>query len=119
LDKCQGACEEEIACILVTMIRQREELARSYEESGRLDLADLERNEIGVIRSFLPEQLSEAEIKCACDQVMIELRAKGLRDMGRCMCTLQERYAGRMDFGKASSIIKTRLGQVLPLASLG
>ncbi len=108
-DRCEGATEEEILAILQKMVKQREESAQTYEEAGRLDLSEQERDEIEIIRAYLPRQLSEAEIAGACDAVVSELGASGLRDMGKCMGALKERYAGQMDFTKASSIVKSRL----------
>ena len=98
--------EEEIALILVKMIKQRQESARLYEEGNRLELAEQEREEIAIIRDFLPRQLEEEAVKQACAQVINEVGADGLRDMGRCMNALREKYPGRMDFGKASGIVK-------------
>ncbi len=101
--------EEEIALILVKMIKQRQESARVYEEGNRLELAEQEREEISVIRGFLPRQLEEEAVKQACAQVIDEMGADGLRDMGRCMNALREKFPGRMDFGKASCIVKGML----------
>ncbi len=108
-DRNEGASEDEILSILQKMVKQREESATTYEEAGRLDLAEQERSEIGVIQQFLPRQLDEEEIRGACDEVLSELGASGLRDMGKCMGTLKERYAGQMDFSKASAIVKGKL----------
>lgn len=101
--------DEEIMQILVKMMKQRDESAKIFEEGNRLELAQQEREEIGVIRSFLPEQLGEEQVKQACAQVVSEVNADGLRDMGRCMNALKEKFPGRMDFGKASGIVKTML----------
>lgn len=101
--------DAEIVGILATMIRQREESSRAFEEGGRIELADEEREEIAIIREFLPPQLGEEQVKQACAQVIEEVGAGGLRDMGRCMNALKERYPGKMDFGKASGIVKTLL----------
>ncbi|MFN3548938.1 MAG: GatB/YqeY domain-containing protein [Mesorhizobium sp.] len=98
--------DEEIALILVKMIKQRQESARLYEEGNRLELAEQEREEIAIIRDFLPRQLEEEAVKQACQQIISEVGADGLRDMGRCMNALREKYPGRMDFGKASGIVK-------------
>ncbi|APH72038.1 GatB/YqeY domain-containing protein [Aquibium oceanicum] len=100
---------EEIALILVKMIKQRQESARIYEEGNRLELAEQEREEIGIIRDFLPRQLEEEAVKQACAQVIDEVGADGLRDMGKCMNALREKFPGRMDFGKASGIVKGML----------
>ncbi len=95
--------------ILAKMIRQREESVRAYEEGGRVELADQEREEIAIIRSFLPPQMTEEEVRRAVDAVIEEVGAESLKDIGRCMAALKERYAGRMDFGLASRLVKERL----------
>ncbi len=102
--------EDEILEILTRMIRQRQESVKAYEEGARLDLADAEREEIGIIRSFLPQQLDEAELRSVCAEAVKQTGAHGLRDMGKCMQALKERYPGRMDFGKASNLVKGMLG---------
>ena len=101
--------DEEIMQILAKMMKQREESARVFEEGGRIELAEQEREEIGIIRTFLPQQLGEEQVKQACAQVVRECGADGLRDMGRCMSALKEKFPGRMDFGKASGIVKGML----------
>lgn len=101
--------EDDIRLILAKMVKQREESANIYEEGNRLDLAEQEREEIAIIRSFLPQQLDETKVKTACQQVINEIGADGLRDMGKCMSTLKERFAGQMDFAKASGIVKDML----------
>ncbi|MCV0397624.1 MAG: GatB/YqeY domain-containing protein [Rhizobiaceae bacterium] len=101
--------DEEIMQILVKMVRQREESAKAFEEGGRLELAEQERDEIAIIREFLPAQFGEAQVEQACRQVIDEVGAAGLRDMGRCMNALKEKFPGKMDFGKASGIVKTML----------
>jgi uncharacterized protein YqeY len=101
--------DDELRAILVKMIKQRKESAKIYEEGNRLELAEGEREEIEVIRSFLPEQLCEADLKKACANVVEEVGAGGLRDMGKCMNALKERFPGKMDFSKASGIVKELL----------
>ena len=101
--------DEELLGILGKMIKQREESARIYEEGSRIELAEAEREEITIISEFLPQQMSEDEIKQACADVIAEIGAQGLRDMGKCMAALKERYAGKMDFTKASAIVKSLL----------
>ncbi len=98
--------DEEILQILSKMVRQREESALAFEQGARLELAEQERQEIAIIREFLPKQLGEEEVKHACRQVIDEVGADGLRDMGRCMAALKEKFPGKMDFGKASGIVK-------------
>ena len=98
--------DEEILEILTRMIRQRQESAKAYEEGNRLDLAEAEREEIAIIRTFLPQQLNDAELKSACAETVKQTGAAGLRDIGRCMQVLKARYPGQMDFGKASTVVK-------------
>jgi uncharacterized protein YqeY len=95
--------DEEVLDILARMIKQRLESARLYEEGARLDLATEEREEITIIQSFLPKQLSEEEIRAVCAEAVKSTGAQGLRDMGKCMAALKARYAGQMDFAKASA----------------
>jgi uncharacterized protein YqeY len=101
--------EEEIGEILAKMIKQRRESAVGYEQAGRLDLADQERRESSVILEFLPKQMCLEEVEQACKSVVVETGAEGLRDVGKCMSTLKERFAGQMDFGKASGLVKNML----------
>jgi uncharacterized protein len=108
-DRCCGATEEEILGILGKMVKQREDSAAAYEKGSRLDLADQERAEIEIIKEFLPSQLSEAEIEKAVSGIIAEFGASGLKDMGKCMGALKERYAGAMDFGRAGAVMKKAL----------
>ncbi|HEY5818908.1 MAG TPA: GatB/YqeY domain-containing protein [Mesorhizobium sp.] len=101
--------DEEIVQILAKMVKQREESARLYEEGCRVDLALQEREEIEIIRDFLPKQLGEEDVKVACRHVIDQIGADGLRDMGRCMAVLKEKFPGKMDFGKASGMVKEML----------
>lgn len=100
---------EEISTILAKMIKQREESAKLYEDGGRQELAAQERAEIEIIRDFMPKQMSEAEIRAATSQVITQTDASGLRDMGKVMNALKEKYAGQMDFSKASALVKELL----------
>lgn len=102
--------DDDILAILAKMIKQREESAVTYENAGRAELATQEREEIDVIKSFMPTQLTEEEVEAAAAEVVAELGAESLKDMGRCMGELKKRYAGRMDFGKAGAVIKGKLG---------
>jgi uncharacterized protein len=103
-DKTLG--DEDILLIMQKMIRQRQESSEVYEKAGRRDLAEQERAEIAVIEQFLPVQMGGEEIRTACKTVISELDAAGLKDMGRVMNTLKERYAGQMDFKEASACVK-------------
>lgn len=99
-------CNDDILQILGKMIKQREESAAIYEENARLELAEQEREEIAIIRSFMPEQLSEDKVHEICASVVEETGAQGLRDMGKCMNALKSKYPGQMDFAKASGMVK-------------
>ncbi len=101
--------DDDILQILTKMVKQREESAKAFEEGNRLELAEQERDEIAIIRDFLPKQMGEDQVRSACQQVISDIGADGLRDMGKCMNALKEKYPGQMDFGKASGIVKTML----------
>jgi uncharacterized protein YqeY len=101
-----GIDEDEIMSMLQTMIKQRREAIELYEQGGRLELAEQEREEIGIIEDFLPKQMSEDEIRSAVTTVIGDIGASSVKDMGRTMAELRTRYAGRMDFGKASGIVR-------------
>lgn len=99
----------DLIAILSRMVKQRQESARAYEEGGRLELAQKEEAEIGVIQEFLPRQLDEAETAAAIDAAIAALGATGIRDMGRVMAELRDRHAGQMDFGAVGPMVKARL----------
>lgn len=101
--------DDDLLGLLAKMIKQREESAKVYAEAGRADLASQERDEIAVIQGFLPKQMSEAEAEAAVKTVIAEIDAHGLKDMGRTMAALKERYTGVMDFGRASGTVKNLL----------
>ncbi len=105
-----GVSDTEILEIMAKMIKQRRESITTYEEAGRLELAQQEREEIEIIEGFMPKQLGEDETRAAVDEVLKELECSGLKDMGRAMGALKERYAGQMDFSKASKVVKELLG---------
>ncbi len=104
-----GIDEMQILGMLQTMVKQRRESIDHYEQGGRLELAEQEREEIEIINDFLPPRLDEDAIEAAVGSVIDELGAASVKDMGRTMATLRERYAGQMDFGKASAVVKSRL----------
>lgn len=101
--------EDDVVALLSRMVKQRQESARAYEEGGRLELAEREQAEIGIIQEFLPRQLSADEVEAGITSVIADLGATGVRDMGRVMGTLRERHAGQMDFGAAGALVKARL----------
>ena len=106
----KGVNDGDILEILAKMIKQRRESAQTYEEAGRLELSQQELEEIDVISEFMPKQLSDDDDRQACQAIVTELGAEGLKDMGRTMGALKAKFAGQMDFGKASRIIKELLG---------
>jgi len=105
-----GISDDEILQMLSQMVKQRRESITLYEQGARLDLAQQETEEIAIIGRFLPKQMDEAEMTEAVKTVLEEIDAKGLKDMGRTMAVLKERFAGSMDFTKASAIVKSQLG---------
>ena len=100
---------DELLQILAKMIKQREESAKILAENGRPELAAQEREEITVIQSFMPEQLSDEKVRELISGVIAEIGAQGLRDMGKVMAVLKERHPGQMDFAKASGVVKDLL----------
>ncbi|MEM9435018.1 MAG: GatB/YqeY domain-containing protein [Pseudomonadota bacterium] len=103
--------DPEILSILGKMVKQRQESARAYEEGGRLELAEREREEVKVIETFLPVQLSEADAAKAVDAAISKVGASSIRDMGKVMGELKAKYTGQMDFGVVGPVVKKRLSQ--------
>ncbi|MEC8577974.1 MAG: GatB/YqeY domain-containing protein [Pseudomonadota bacterium] len=105
-----GVSEDVVLEILAKMIKQRQESLSAYETAGRLDLADQERSEIVIIQEFMPRQLEDDEIIAAVDAALAEVGAETLKDMGKVMGLLKQKYTGQMDFGKAGARVKEKLG---------
>jgi uncharacterized protein YqeY len=105
-----GVSDDEILQMLATMVRQRRESIEQYEKGGRVDLVEQEQEEIGIIEEFLPRQLDAEETEAACREVIAETDAAGIKDMGRVMAALKAKYAGQMDMGRASGVVKELLG---------
>lgn len=103
------ASEADLLSMMQTMIKQRNDSIKMYVEGNRQDLAEKEKAEISVIERFLPKQMSDAEVEAAIKAVIAETGAASMKDMGKVMASLKEKYAGRMDFGKASAQIKASL----------
>jgi uncharacterized protein len=101
--------DEELLSLLQKMIKQRQESIELYEKGGRAELAAQEREEIAIIASYLPQQMSEAEARAAIDAAVAETGAGGMKDMGKVMAALKARHAGKMDFAKAGALVKARL----------
>lgn len=104
-----GVGEADIFSMLQTMVRQRQESIELYEKGGRPELAAQEREEITIIEGFLPKAMTAQETDAAVAEVLGEVGATCIKDMGRAMAELRARYAGRMDFAKVSAVVKSKL----------
>lgn len=102
--------EQDVLAVLQKMVKSRQESVDIYAKAGREELAQQEREEIAVIQSFLPQQMSESDVGAAIDAAVAETGAATIKDMGKVVAALKAKYAGRMDFGKASAVVKARLG---------
>ncbi|UYO50246.1 GatB/YqeY domain-containing protein [Rhodopseudomonas palustris] len=99
----------DLLSLLQKMIKQRQESVELYDKGGRAELADQERAEIAVIQAYLPQQMSDDEVKAAIAATISETGAAGIKDMGKVIGALKAKYAGQMDFGKASGLVKAAL----------
>ncbi|MFN4144004.1 GatB/YqeY domain-containing protein [Aestuariivirga sp.] len=99
-----------ISELLAKMVKQRQDSVAAYEQGGRPELAQNERDEIAVIQSFMPKQMSEEEAKAAVAETIKAVGATSIKDMGKVMAELKARYAGQMDMGKAGAMVKAQLG---------
>ncbi len=104
-----GIAEGDILSMLQSMIKQRLESARTYRDAARPELAEREEAEIKVIESFLPKQMSDADVAAAIEKIIKDIGAGDIKDMGKVMNELKARYAGQMDFGKAGGAVKEKL----------
>lgn len=104
------ATDAELLSMMQNMIKQRNDSVKMYVDGHRQDLADKEIAEIKIIERFLPKQMNDAEVEAAIKTVITATGASSIKDMGKVMAGLKEKFAGQMDFGKASTIIKTLLG---------
>ena len=95
--------------LLQKMIKQRQESVELYDKGGRAELAAQEREEIAVISAYLPKQMADDEVKKAIADAIAETGAAGMKDMGKVIAVLRAKYAGQMDFGKASGLVKAAL----------
>jgi uncharacterized protein YqeY len=105
-----GVDESEIIDMMQKMVRQRQESIALYKQGNRPELADQEQGEINIIERFLPKKMSESETDTAIASVVEELGASSIKDMGRVMAALKERYSGRMDFARVGQQVKQKLG---------
>jgi uncharacterized protein YqeY len=101
--------DPDVLQILSKMVKQRQESVRAYEEGGRLELAEREREEITVLEDFLPRQLSDEEVDQAVADAIAEADASSLRDMGKVMAVLKGKYTGQIDFGAVGPMVKEKL----------
>jgi uncharacterized protein len=101
--------DDEILSLLAKMIKQRDESAVAFDAGNRPELAAGEREEIAIIRSFMPAQMDEAGVRQAAQAVIAELGASSIKDMGKVMAAMKERYAGQMDFARASAMVRDAL----------
>ena len=105
----EGISDDEILQVLQTMVRQRKESIEMYLKGNREELADRERQEIAVIQSFMPRQLDAAELEVAINEIIETTGANSIKDMGKAMGALREKYTGQMDFGKVGPLLKKKL----------
>jgi uncharacterized protein YqeY len=105
----EGVADDRILSMLQSMIKQRNESVVLYEKGNRPDLADKEKAEIAVIERFLPQQMDEASVATAVAEAIAAIGAKSVKDMGGVMAALKAKYAGQMDFAKASATVKKAL----------
>ena len=105
-----GITNDEILSLMQSMIKQRGDSIDAYEKGGRMELAHREAEEIAIIEGFLPAQMTPETVLSAVEEVIKDVNAETLKDMGKVMATLKQRFAGQMDFAKASSIVKGKLG---------
>ena len=105
----EKATETELLSMLQNMIKQRNDSIKIYSEAGRQELADKEQVEITIIEKFLPKQMGTDEVENAIKSIIAEIKAESMKDMGKVMAELRAKYAGQMDFGKASGSIKALL----------
>ena len=104
-----GISDDQVLALFNTMVKQRRESIRLYEQGGRLELAQREQAEIDVIRRFMPNQLEGEAFQAAIQDAILEVDAKTIKDMGKTMALLKQKYPGQMDFSKASGVVREKL----------
>jgi uncharacterized protein YqeY len=104
-----GLADDEILQMLQSMVKQRRESIELYQKGSRPELARQEQDEIAIIEGFMPRQMDEAEIRRVSQSVIVEVGGKGIKDMGRVMAAIKQRYAGQMDFARAAGVVKSLL----------
>lgn len=101
--------DSDVITIIEKMLKQRRDSIAAFESANRTDLADIEKFEVTVLQGYLPQQLTEVEIKIILDQVVTDTGAEGVKDMGKVMAAIKPLVAGKADMGKISGLIKARL----------
>lgn len=99
----------DVITVIEKMLKQRRDSITAYDSANRPDLADIEKFEVTVLQTYLPQQLTEDEVKAILEQVVVDTEAAGIKDMGKVMAAIKPLVAGRADMGKISELIKTRL----------
>lgn len=99
-----------VIAVIEKMLKQRRDSIAAYESANRTDLADVEKFEVSVLQTYLPQQLTEEEIKVILEKVVTDTGAEGVKDMGKVMAAIKPLVAGKADMGKISGLIKARLG---------
>jgi hypothetical protein len=102
--------DSNVIAVIEKMLKQRRDSIAAYESANRNDLADVEKFEVSVLQTYLPQQLTEDEIKDILEKVVVDTGAAGIKDMSKVMAAIKPLVAGRADMGKISGLIKTRLG---------
>lgn len=102
--------DSNVIAVIEKMLKQRRDSIAAYESANRHDLADVEKFEVTVLQTYLPQQLTEDEIKAILEKVVVDTGAAGIKDMGKVMAEIKPLVAGRADMGKISGLIKARLG---------
>jgi uncharacterized protein YqeY len=101
--------EQDILALLQKMVKSRQESLDIYNKAGRADLAKVEMEEIAIIQDYLPKQMGDAEVDDAVSAAVAEAGAASIKDMGKVVAVLKAKYPGRMDFAKASAVVKAKL----------
>jgi len=102
--------DSNVIAVIEKMLKQRRDSITAYESANRHDLADIEKFEVTVLQTYLPQQLSEDEVKAILEHVVVDTSAAGIKDMSKVMAAIKPLVAGRADMGKISGLIKARLG---------
>ncbi|OGS90255.1 MAG: glutamyl-tRNA amidotransferase [Gallionellales bacterium GWA2_60_18] len=103
--------DADVLAIIDKMLKQRRDSISQYEAAGRQDLVDVEKFEVSVLQTYMPQQMSEAEVAAAIEQAVAASGAAGAQDMGKVMAILKPQLAGRADLGKVSGLVKARLSK--------